>query len=68
MKDINDVMPRIPGMSWGAVTNLSPKIQNIKMLDQMLKHDNKWHMVIDTPNSTIVDHVPVVKKNAKSMT
>jgi hypothetical protein len=61
-------MPHIPGMKWGAVTNLSPKIQNLKMLNRMLKHDSKWHMVIDTPNSTIVDSVPIVKKKVESMT
>jgi hypothetical protein len=60
-------MPKIPNMRWGAVTNLSPTLQTIHMLDQALKHDHKWHTVLDTKHSTIIDGIAVVKKSKESM-
>lgn len=68
MRDINEIMPKIPGMRWGAVTNLSPTIQNLKQLNAMLPHDTKWHKVLNTKHSVIVDDIPIVKKSRDSMT
>ena len=68
MKDINDLMPKIPGLKWGALTNLYPTRQVYQKLDKLLPHDKRWHTVFDTPDSTIVDDIPIVKKSRESMT
>jgi len=68
IRDINKVLPKIPNMRWGALTNLYPTNQNIKKLDQTLKHDGNWHTVFDTPTSTIIDDIPIIKKKPDSMT
>ncbi|MGC1709902.1 MAG: hypothetical protein WA799_08910 [Nitrosotalea sp.] len=68
MKDINDMMPKIPGMKWGAVTNFSPTLDNINYLGHMLKHDGKWHSVIKGDQAVHVDGIPIVQKKLESMT
>jgi len=30
MKDINDIMPKVPNMKWGALMNKPPTIKNLK--------------------------------------
>lgn len=62
------MMPKIPNMRWGALTNFIPTNQNLKLLNRMLPHDKKWHTVIDSGKSVIVDDVPIVKKSRESMT
>lgn len=68
MKDINKIMPKIPNMRWGAVTNLSPTMQTLKDLNRMLAHDGKWHSVIKGDHATHIDGIPIVKKTPESMT
>lgn len=68
MKDLNKIMPSIPGMKWGAVTNLNPTIANLKMLNRSLKHDGLWHSVIQGDHAVHVDGVPIMRKKMESMT
>lgn len=68
MRDINDMMPRIPNMKWGALTNKYPTNKNVKELDQMLPHDKKWHTVFDFNDHVYVDDVQIWKKDKKSWT
>ena len=47
MKDINDILPRFPGMRWGALLNWVPEDAEI---DQLLKtspfpDDARWHTI-----------------------
>jgi len=68
MRDINDVMPKIPNMKWGALTNKYPTHKNVKELDTMLPHDKKWHTVFDYDDHVYVDDVQVWKKDKKDWT
>lgn len=68
MKDINDLMPKIPGMRWGALTNKFPTNAKIKQLNKLLPHDGKWHTVIESERSVDVDGITIRRKTTKSMT
>lgn len=63
MRDINDIMPKIPNMKWGALTNKYPTNKNVKELDKMLPHDKKWHTVFDFDDQVYVDDVQIWKKD-----
>ena len=65
MRDINDIMPKIPNMKWGALTNKYPTNKNVKELDKMLPHDKKWHTVFDFDDQVYVDDVQIWKKDKK---
>ncbi|HEY8110022.1 MAG TPA: hypothetical protein VIG05_04080 [Candidatus Nitrosotenuis sp.] len=68
MRDINDIMPKIPNMKWGALTNKFPTKNNVNELDKMLPHDKKWHTVFDLEDQVYVDDVRVWKKDKKAWT
>jgi hypothetical protein len=68
LKDINELMPKIPGMRWGAIINFWPTSPKLKMLAQTLPHDKRWHTVFETQDCIIVDDIPIVKKTKESMT
>ena len=68
MRDINDVMPKIPDMKWGALTNKYPTNKNVKELDELLPHDKRWHTVFDMEDQVYVDDVRVWKKDKKAWT
>lgn len=68
MRDINEIMPKIPNMKWGALTNKYPTNNNVKELDKMLPHDKKWHTVFDYEDQVYVDDVRVWKKDKKAWT
>lgn len=68
IKKINDIMPKIPGMKWGALTNVYPTNAKLKQLNRLLPHDKKWHTVFEEPNQVHVDGVTIRRKTALSMT
>ena len=68
MRDINDFMPKIPNMKWGALMNFPPTNQEIKELNRMFPHNGKWHTVIQAENETLVDNVVIRRRTAESMT
>ena len=39
MKDINDVMPKVPNMKWGALLNKKPTNKKIEELNNLLPHN-----------------------------
>ena len=47
MKDINEVMPKIPQMKWGALMNKAPTNNSVKELDKIFPHNGKWHTVFE---------------------
>jgi hypothetical protein len=61
-------MPQIPGLRWGALTNLNPTLANINQLNQMLKHDGNCHSVIQGDKAMHIDGIPIVRKTLESMT
>lgn len=47
MRDINDLMPKIPHMRWGALTNMPPTNEKVREMDRMFPHDGRWHTVLE---------------------
>jgi len=68
MKDLNDILPKIPGMRWGALINSAPTSAKLKQLNKLLPHDGKWHTVLESPGVVDVDGVSIRRKTRQSMT
>ena len=68
MKDINEIMPKIPNMRWGALMNYHPTNPEIKQLNRMMPHDKRWHTIIQDENSTHFDNKTIRNRTAESMT
>ena len=68
MKDINEVMPKIPQMKWGALMNRAPTNNSVKELDKIFPHNGKWHTVFEEKDHTYIDGKVVWKKDKKSRT
>lgn len=68
MRDINEIMPKIPNMKWGALLNKYPTQRRVKELDTVLPHDKRWHTVFDFKDHVYVDDVRIAKKDKKAWT
>lgn len=68
MKDINEIMPKIPGMRFGAVTNLEPSVTNINELIKIMPRDERWHTLFEGDKEMLIDGVSVRRRTADSMT
>lgn len=67
MRDINEIMPKVPNMKWGALTNAFPTNEKVKEMDKLFPHDGKWHTVFEEPEQTFVDGVRIWKKDANRL-
>jgi len=67
MIDINKIMPTIPGMKWGALTNYYPSNNKIRQLHKLLPHDSKWHLVLKEKGGINIDGIPVEEKKAEDL-
>jgi len=54
MTDINDIMPKIPSMKWGALMNRAPTSNKVKELNKIFPHNGKWHTVFEEKDHTIL--------------
>ena len=68
MTDINDVMPKIPSMKWGALMNRAPTSGKVKELNRIFPHNGKWHTVFEEKDHAYIDGKVVWKKDKKSWT
>lgn len=68
MKDINDFMPKISNMRWGALLNWKASMAEVKEIDRMMPHDKRWHTIFQDENSTHIDNRIIRKRTAESMT
>ena len=68
MKDINEIMPKIPNMNWGALLNKSPTTEKIEHMNQIFPHNGKWHTVFEENDQVIVDGKEIWKKNKNAWT
>ena len=68
MKDINEVMPKIPNMKWGALMNKAPTNKKVKELDKIFPYNGKWHTVFEEKDHTFIDGKIVSKKDKESLT
>ena len=47
MKDINDIMPKVPNMKWGALMNKPPTNEKFKEMNKIFPDNGKWHTVFE---------------------
>ena len=66
MKDINEILPKIPNMKWGALLNTKPTSQKVNELNKLLPHNGKWHTVIEEKDTSYIDGIPIFKKDKES--
>lgn len=68
MRDINEIMPKIPNMRWGALTNAYPTNHKIKEMNEIFPHDGRWHTVFEETDKVFVDGKRIWKKDPSSWT
>ena len=68
MKDINDIMPKIPNMRWGALLNRPPTNEKVEEMNKMFPHNGKWHTVFEEQDQVIVDGKRIWKKDPEKWT
>lgn len=68
MKDINDIMPKVPGMVWGAVTNVEPSVRNINEMINVMPKDERWHTLFEGNKEMLIDGIPIRRRTAESLT
>lgn len=68
MKDINDIMPKISNMRWGALMNKAPTEDKIRQMNKIFPHNGKWHTVFEEKEKVYIDDKLVWKKNPQSWT
>ncbi len=68
MRDINEIMPRVPNMRWGALTNYRPTPRRVAEMSNIFPANGKWHTVFDEDDQVIIDGKRVWKKNAEAWT
>jgi len=47
IKDINKIMPKIPSMKWGVLTNFKPNNYELDEMDRNFASDGKWHSILN---------------------
>jgi hypothetical protein len=68
MKDINEIMPKIPNMRWGALLNKYPTNDKVKQMNKIFPHNGKWHSVFEEEDQVFVDGTRVWKKDMNAWT
>ena len=68
MRDINDIMPKIKNMRWGALTNMPPTNQRVYYMDRIFPHNGRWHTVFEDKDVVTIDGKQVRKHNAERWT
>ena len=68
MTDINEIMPKIPHMNWGALMNKPATNNSVKELNKIFPHNGKWHTVFEEKEHTYIDDKIILKKDKKSWT
>lgn len=68
MRDINDILPRIPNMRWGALTNRPPTNQRIREMNRLFPHNGRWHTVFEDRDYVLVDGRPIRKADPSAGT
>jgi hypothetical protein len=68
VNNLNKILPKIPSMRWGALTNISPTNAKIAEMNRLLPHDKKWHLLFEEKDEVNVDGIPIRRKTLDSMT
>ena len=65
MRDINEMLPRIPNMKWGALTNMPPTHHKLEEMNRLFPHNGRWHTLFEDREKTYVDGKIIWKKDPK---
>ena len=65
---LNKIMPRVPSMRWGALTNMYPTNAKIEEMNRLLPHDKRWHFLFEEKDQVNVDGHVIRRKTLDSMT
>ncbi len=68
MRDINEIMPKIPNMKWGALMNRSPTNEKVGVMDKIFPPNGKWHTVFEEKDQVHIDGTRIWKKDPKNWT
>jgi len=68
IKKLNELMPKIPNMKWGALTNVYPTNAKLNQINKMIPHDKKWHSIFEEQDQVNIDGVTIRRKSLDSMT
>jgi hypothetical protein len=68
MKDINEILPKIPNMRWGALMNKAPTNKKVKEMDKIFPNNGKWHTVFEQEDNISIDGKQIWKKNPNKWT
>ena len=63
MRDINEIMPKIPNMKWGALTNVRPTPSKVTEMDKIFPTNGKWHTVFEEENSVFIWKTDLEKRS-----
>lgn len=68
MRDINEIMPKIPNMKWGALMNRPPTNDRVEQMNSIFPANGRWHTVFEERDQIHIDGKRVWKKDPKSWT
>jgi hypothetical protein len=68
MKDIDEIMPKILNMRWGALLNKYPTNDKVQQMNKIFPHNGKWHTVFEEEDQVFVDGVRIWKKDMNAWT
>jgi len=66
MKDINEMMPKMPHMKWGALLNKFPTSEKVDQMNKIFPNNGKWHTVFEEEDHVFVDGVRIWKKDTNA--
>jgi hypothetical protein len=68
MKDINDIMPKVRNMRWGALMNKAPTSDKVQEMNKIFPDNGRWHTVFEEQDQVTVDGKEIRKKNPDKWT
>ena len=68
MRDINNILPKLPKNSWGALTNYLPGPTHVNEMRQILPYDSKWHTIFREADQTHIDGKRIWHKKPEQLT
>lgn len=68
MRDINDIMPKLPPNYFGVVSNFNPDKMMKKEFLKTFPFNSKWHTVLKENDSLVIDGKNIIKHSAKRYT
>ncbi len=68
MRDINDILPKIPNMRWGALMNRPPTDHRVAEMNKIFPDNGKWHTMFEDKDSITIDGRSIRKKDPTKWT